>query len=67
MGRRSIMGGVRTKGFRRIQFDFEIGGVRFRPCAPQLFDAAADRSVNASTPAAAGSICRSFSQLLPQV
>lgn len=34
MGRRSIMGGVRTKGFRRIQFDFEISGVRFRPTLP---------------------------------
>jgi hypothetical protein len=34
MGRKSIMGGVRPKGFRRIQFDFEIDGVRFRPTLP---------------------------------
>jgi hypothetical protein len=34
MGRKSIMGGVRPKGLRRIQFDFEIDGVRFRPTLP---------------------------------
>jgi hypothetical protein len=34
MGRKSIMGGVRPKGFRRVQFDFEIDGVRFRPTLP---------------------------------
>src|SRR5579859_1171047 len=31
MGRKAIMGGIRPKGLRRIQFDFEIDGVRFRP------------------------------------
>jgi integrase len=36
MGRKSIMGGVRPKGFRRIQFDFEIDGVRFRPTLPWI-------------------------------
>jgi hypothetical protein len=36
MGRKSIMGGVRLKGFRRIQFDFEIDGVRFRPTLPWM-------------------------------
>jgi integrase len=34
MGRNSIMGGIRPKGLRRIQFDFEIDGVRFRPTLP---------------------------------
>jgi integrase len=34
MGRKSIMGGIRPKGLRRIQFDFEIDGVRFRPTLP---------------------------------
>ncbi|MDB6102662.1 MAG: phage integrase family protein [Gammaproteobacteria bacterium] len=34
MGRKSIMAGVRPKGLRRIQFDFEIDGVRFRPTLP---------------------------------
>jgi integrase len=36
MGRKSIMGGIRPKGFRRIQFDFEIDGVRFRPTLPWM-------------------------------
>ena len=36
MGRESIMGGVRPKGFRRIQFDFEIDEVRFRPTLPWI-------------------------------
>ena len=31
MGRRPINGGVRAKGAHRIQFDFEIDGVRYRP------------------------------------
>jgi integrase len=34
MGRNSIMGGIRPKGLRQIQFDFEIDGVRFRPTLP---------------------------------
>ena len=34
MGRKSIMGGVRPKGLRCIQFNFEIDGVRFRPTLP---------------------------------
>jgi integrase len=36
MGRKAIMGGVRPKGFRRIQFDFVIDGERFRPSLPWL-------------------------------
>jgi integrase len=36
MGRKTIMGGVSPKGFRRIQFDFVIDGVRFRPSLPWL-------------------------------
>jgi hypothetical protein len=35
VGGKSIMGVVRPKGFRRIQCDFEIDGVRFRPTLPQ--------------------------------
>jgi integrase len=31
MGRRSLNGGVLAKGSNRIQFDFEIDGVRYRP------------------------------------
>lgn len=31
MGRRSITGGVTPKGSDRIQFDFELDGVRYRP------------------------------------
>jgi integrase len=30
------MGGIRPKGLRRIQFDFEIDGVRFRPTLPWI-------------------------------
>jgi integrase len=36
MSRKAIKGGVRPKGFRRIQFDFVIDGVRFRPSLPWL-------------------------------
>ena len=36
MGRKSIMGGIRPKGLRRIQFDFVIDGVRFRPTLPWM-------------------------------
>ncbi len=31
MGRKSISGGVSPLGSDRIQFDFEFGGVRYRP------------------------------------
>src|SRR4051812_17805482 len=34
MGRKSITGGVKPKGLRRIQFDFMIDGARFRPSLP---------------------------------
>jgi hypothetical protein len=34
MSRNAIMGGVPPKGLRRIQFDFEIDGVHFRPTLP---------------------------------
>jgi Bacterial regulatory proteins, luxR family len=34
VGGKSIMGVVRPKGFRRIQCDFEIDAVRFRPTLP---------------------------------
>jgi integrase len=36
MGRRAISGGVRTKGSNRIQFDFELGGVRYRPTVVRM-------------------------------
>ena len=36
MGRKSLMGGVKPKGLRRIQFDFVIDGVRFRPSLPWI-------------------------------
>jgi hypothetical protein len=31
MGRRSITGGVVGKGSKRIQYDFRLNGVRYRP------------------------------------
>ena len=31
MGRRSITGGVVAKGSQRIQYDFRLDGVRYRP------------------------------------
>jgi len=31
MGRRAITGGAIAKGRRRIQFDFRLNGVRYRP------------------------------------
>ena len=31
MGRKPVSGGVRAKGRNRIQFDFEVDGVRYRP------------------------------------
>jgi hypothetical protein len=34
MGRKSSTGGVIPAGLRRIQFDFRIDGVRFRPTLP---------------------------------
>jgi hypothetical protein len=34
MGRRSIANGVSPKGISRIQFDFVVDGVRFRPSLP---------------------------------
>jgi integrase len=34
MGRISISGGVRSKGLRRIQFDFVMDGIRLRPSLP---------------------------------
>ena len=36
MGRRSITGGVTPKGSDRIQFDFELDGVRYRPTLKRL-------------------------------
>lgn len=36
MGRRSVTGGVRAKGSYRIQFDFNFGGVRYRPTLPRI-------------------------------
>jgi hypothetical protein len=34
MGRRSVTGGVIPANARRIQFDFAIEGVRYRPTLP---------------------------------
>jgi hypothetical protein len=31
MGRRSITGGVVGKGSKRIQYDFRLNGIRYRP------------------------------------
>ena len=36
MGRRSLTGGVKPLGSSRIQFDFRIGGVRYRPSLPWI-------------------------------
>ena len=36
MGRRSITGGVTPKGSDRIQFDFELDGVRYRPTLKRI-------------------------------
>jgi len=36
MGRRSITGGVRAKGRNRIQFDFELEAVRYRPTLARI-------------------------------
>lgn len=36
MGRKSITGGVMPAGPARIQFDFSIGGRRFRPTLPWI-------------------------------
>lgn len=36
MGRRSITGGVQPAGPHRIQFDFKIDGIRYRPTLPWL-------------------------------
>ena len=34
VGRRSVTGGVKPSGARRIQFDFTIDGKRYRPTLP---------------------------------
>ena len=36
MGRRSLTGGIKPLGFHRIQFDFRIDGVRYRPSLPWI-------------------------------
>jgi hypothetical protein len=36
VGRKSISGGVRPLGVHRIQFDFRIAGVRYRPTLPWI-------------------------------
>src|SRR6266403_5190087 len=36
MGRRSMTGGVVSKGSQRIQYDFRLNGVRYRPTLKQV-------------------------------
>ena len=42
MGRRSITGGVVGKGSNRIQYDFRLNGVRYRPTLRATYSSESD-------------------------